>query len=306
MNEPLTEHCNLLGVPVRVNREAGVIQGVKILGLESKNGRVYRAAALQRSVPLYEGARVNVNHPAHGGQLPRGYEDRIGAVRNVRARGDGLYGDFHFNPKHRLAEQLVWDAEHSPENVGFSHNVLARTSREGDKTVVEEITRVQSVDLVADPATTRGLFEGAAASSAVSAWDNAAQAWVPVQRSEPQSASAPAATLEATQQRLVLEAENRRLRQELDTVRAEMDAVKRRLAVDAALASSSLPAELLTSAFREQCYTAADERTLARLIEARREDARLLLHGRPRSIEQNGDSGRTSAADAASFAASIR
>ena len=57
----------------------------------------------------------------------------------------------------------MWDAEHAPENVGFSHNVLARTARQGDGVVVEEITKVQSVDLVADPATTRGLFEAAAA-----------------------------------------------------------------------------------------------------------------------------------------------
>ena len=34
--------------------------------------------------------------------------------------------------------------------------------RRGDRVVVEAITRVQSVDLVADPATTRGLFESAA------------------------------------------------------------------------------------------------------------------------------------------------
>ena len=46
-----------------------------------------------------------------------------------------------------------------PENVGFSHNVEAKTSRRADRVVVEAITRVQSVDLVADPATTRGLFE---------------------------------------------------------------------------------------------------------------------------------------------------
>ena len=62
-------------------------------------------------------------------------------------------------PKHALAEQLIWDAEHNPRNVGFSHNVQARLTREADATVVEEITRVQSVDLVADPASTQGLFE---------------------------------------------------------------------------------------------------------------------------------------------------
>jgi hypothetical protein len=35
----------------------------------------------------------------------------------------------------------------------------ARTARRGDTTVVTEIVAVVSVDLVADPATTRGLFE---------------------------------------------------------------------------------------------------------------------------------------------------
>jgi len=39
--------------------------------------------------------------------------------------------------------------------------VLARLSRKGEVAIVEEITRVQSVDLVADPATTQGLFEQA-------------------------------------------------------------------------------------------------------------------------------------------------
>jgi hypothetical protein len=39
--------------------------------------------------------------------------------------------------------------------------VLARTTRSGDETVVEAITKVQSIDLVADPATTSGLYEHA-------------------------------------------------------------------------------------------------------------------------------------------------
>ena len=104
-----------------------------------------------------------MNHPKGNPAGPRDYQDRIGTIRSVAVRpGEGLFGDFHFNPKHALAEQLMWDAEHAPENVGFSHNVEARVGRRGDRVVVEAITRVQSVDLVADPATTRGLFESAA------------------------------------------------------------------------------------------------------------------------------------------------
>jgi hypothetical protein len=65
----------------------------------------------------------------------------------------------HYNPQHALAGQLEWDAEHSPESVGLSHNVMAQTTKRGEHTVVEAITRVLGVDLVADPATTRGLYE---------------------------------------------------------------------------------------------------------------------------------------------------
>lgn len=160
MNENLQEFCDWRGTRLRVDRQAGVIQGVKILGLQSRNGRVYLPEALAAAVALYEQAKVNVNHPKGDPRGPRDYQDRMGLIRNVVVRdGEGLFADFHFNPAHVLAEQLAWDAEHAPENVGFSHNVQARTARRGDQTVVEAITRVQSVDLVADPATTRGLFE---------------------------------------------------------------------------------------------------------------------------------------------------
>jgi len=163
MSDLLQEYCDSRGVAVRVDRQAGVIRGVKLLGLESRNGRDYLPEAVAQAAVLYEDAKVNVNHPKGHPAGPRDYQDRIGSIRQVAFRqGEGLFGDFYFNPKHALAEQLVWDAENSPENVGFSHNVEARVVRRGDRAVVEAITRVQSVDLVADPATTRGLFESAA------------------------------------------------------------------------------------------------------------------------------------------------
>jgi hypothetical protein len=160
MTEALQEYVDSRGVTLRVDRAAGVLRGVKLIGLESQNGRRYRPAALAAAVGLYEGAKVNVNHPQHGPLAPRDYRDRLGVVRQVEFRpGEGLFANLHFNPKHLLAEQLAWDAENNPRNVGFSHNVLARLVREGEHTVVEAITHVQSVDLVADPAATQGLFE---------------------------------------------------------------------------------------------------------------------------------------------------
>jgi len=162
MQEMLQEYVDSRGASVCVDRAAGVIHGVKILGLESRNGRSYLPEALAQAAPLYEGAKVNVNHPKGSPLGPRDYQDRIGVIRNAAVRpGEGLFGELHFNPKHALAEQLAWDAEHAPENVGLSHNVEARTRRSGERVAVEAILRVHSVDLVADPATTRGLFEAA-------------------------------------------------------------------------------------------------------------------------------------------------
>jgi hypothetical protein len=160
MSELLQEFVDSGSQRLRVDRDAGVIRGVKLLGLSSRNGRRYREGALVEAIGLYEGAKVNINHPKGHPLSPRDYQDRLGVVRGVQYRtGEGLFGDLHFNPRHALSEQLVWDAENAPQNVGMSHNVMARTKHVGEETVVEAITKVQSIDLVADPATTSGLYE---------------------------------------------------------------------------------------------------------------------------------------------------
>jgi len=141
----------------RVDRAAGLIRGVKILGPESRNGRTYSAEALRRAASLYEGKAVNVDHVEPDQR--RSYADRIGKLSNVRATEGGLFGDLQVNPKHPLGEQVLWDAEHSPASVGLSHDATGRTSRRDGRVIVEEITSVRSVDLVAEPASTSGLFE---------------------------------------------------------------------------------------------------------------------------------------------------
>ena len=143
----------------RIDRQAGLIAGVKILGAESRNNREYSPAALREALDrrLYEGKPVNVDHVE--GQR-RSYRDRIGRLQNVALKEDGIYGDLHVNAAHPMAEQLFWDAEHAPENVGLSHDARGKTAVRGGKVIVESIELVRSVDLVADPATTAGLFEG--------------------------------------------------------------------------------------------------------------------------------------------------
>lgn len=157
---PLQEYANNHGVSLRVDREAGKIHGVKIIGRTSRNGREYTQECLRLARGLYEGAKVNINHREGNGQ--RGYQDRFGHLSDVVEQNDGLYGVLNFNPKHALAEQLCWDAEKAPQNVGLSHDVPAggyRAKASNGKQVIEHIAKLTSVDLVADPATTNGLFE---------------------------------------------------------------------------------------------------------------------------------------------------
>lgn len=147
----------------RVDKANGVVRGVKLLGLQSRNGREYLAEAVSAARSLYEGTRVYIGHAPKGRENEvRGYELQFGHLAGVEFRqASGLYADLHFNPKHALAEQFAWDAEYAPHRIGLSHAVDGRTSMRGGKVVVESITKVRSVDLVTQPATTAGLYESA-------------------------------------------------------------------------------------------------------------------------------------------------
>jgi len=170
MTEILYETAHTATNDVRIDRDAGVIFGVKIIGCDSRNGRHYPNDTLRQAIPLYENSKVNLDHPDGDPRKSRSYHARFGMIRNVQLReNEGLYADFWFNPRHTIAEQLLWDAEHAPDNVGFSHNVEAVVKRQTaveragglrpSTAIVEKIVAVRSVDLVADPATTQGLFE---------------------------------------------------------------------------------------------------------------------------------------------------
>jgi len=143
-----------------VDREAGVIRGVKVLGYESLNDRTYERAAVKKAIPMYEGIRVNIDHnDKQNPSKDRRVADRFGRLVNIHETKTGLVGDLEYLKSHRLAEQTTEVADRMPEMLGLSHNAEGRTRRDKGRTIVEEITRVRSVDLVSDPATTRSLFE---------------------------------------------------------------------------------------------------------------------------------------------------
>lgn len=331
MSELLQEYVDSRSERLRVDRTTGVIRGVKLLGLSSRNGRRYREAALSDAVGLYEGAKVNINHPKGHPLGPRDYRDRLGVVRGVEFRaGQGLFGDLHFNPKHSLSEQLVWDAEHAPQNVGMSHNVLARTKRDGAETVVEAITKVQSIDLVADPATTSGLYEH---TESQESRDKSHE-------SETHGGSlaldSPLLTLDLLRQHrpeLIVEVEQayesqlEEVRRRLDEMIAKEEVTRRRARILQLLQENDLPlptadgvvdSYLISPQFVESLMSVTNDDELRRLIEDRAalvrsachwSESKQARHRRPRSRDQLAIASADQQArreNAADFAAAIR
>jgi hypothetical protein len=143
-----------------VDRDAGIIRGVKVLGRQSRNGREYSDQALHDAARLYEGIGVNLNHA----DTPEGHKNRsveagFGWLADVAVRPEGVFGDLHFFKSHPQAAMIVEAAERNPRRFGLSHHAEGRVANSHGKSVVESIERVRSVDLVQNPATNSGLFE---------------------------------------------------------------------------------------------------------------------------------------------------
>lgn len=143
--------------PIKVDEENHVLLDVLLLGRSSVNQADYTDDAIQHGVHQYEEAQCYVGHSKDGSNPL--YDSSLGVHRNVHPAPDGIRGNFHYNPEHRLAKQLVWDAKHNPRAVGFSHDADCTYHVRNGRKVVQSIDRVYSVDLVTKPGTTRGLFE---------------------------------------------------------------------------------------------------------------------------------------------------
>jgi hypothetical protein len=143
-----------------VDRDAGVIRGVRVLGRESRNGREYSDQALHDAARLYEGIGVNLNHPdRRETNVERSVEAGFGWLAGAAVKPDGVYADLHYLRSHPQAAVIVEAAERNPQRFGLSHNAEGKVSRRGEKTIVESVEKVRSVDVVQNPATNRGLFE---------------------------------------------------------------------------------------------------------------------------------------------------
>lgn len=145
--------------PLKVDRDKGVIHGVKVCGRQSKNGRLYDADVLTRALPIYEGVSVYLDHGLEPGD-ERPMRDHFGNLQNVRMTDGEMFADLHYLRSHSEAEAITERAERFPHNFGLSHDAEIESIDEPDGVQrVTEITAVNSVDLVTRPATNSGIFE---------------------------------------------------------------------------------------------------------------------------------------------------
>lgn len=142
----------------RVDAESGMIEDVAVIGTVSQNGRRYQRSALQAATDKYSDTKVFLDHE-EGDPMDRSVRDLVGRLKRPRFANGKIKADLQIlsrEPERSLVTSL---AEEMPDAVGLSHSARGKVRQTDEGQVVTEITRVTSVDLVAEPATTSSLFE---------------------------------------------------------------------------------------------------------------------------------------------------
>jgi hypothetical protein len=151
---------------VRVDRDAGMLYDVLVLGEQSLNGTHYATEVRAKAIPLFENAgfKVNLAHQADrslkGMYKPTEFTRRIGKLQNIHDTPGGIRADLKILKKHPWAEVIFESAEEMPDMFGLSP-VMVGVVGPKDANGREEcmsIQHVKCVDVVADPGTTKSLF----------------------------------------------------------------------------------------------------------------------------------------------------
>jgi hypothetical protein len=256
----------------RVDREAGIIRDVAILSPHSSNNRSYTPQAIQNAAPLYEGKSVFIDHQINIPETGRSYRDKIGTLVGVRYQEGKLRGDLRVNLGHANAAQLLYDAEHNPSAVGLSHDADGVAVERDGQRVIESITKVRSVDLVAEPSSVTSLYE-----SVTTMPDQAAATATP----DPVAALYASLTLENLQTnrpdlfdmvkkqvQAEITAPMESLKTDLDALRAKLDEYATAEAAEAQMVESKLNPATVPAALRESIRKERDPAKRLRLIES--------------------------------------
>jgi len=281
----------------KIDREAGIIKGAKLLGLHSidlngHSNRTYLPEAIRQAAKLYENKRVNIDHPDRANlQADRKLSDRFGKIVRTEARDDGVYGDIQYLKSHPMANMVAEAAESMPDALGCSHNARILSRFVSGKEIVSGFELVRSIDLVANAATTKSLFESQEPGMAtetdaeVKAREEAASTEAAKAADEQAKADADAAAAKE-----LAESQTASIESRLAAIEAENKRLKGEIAARDLLESQGMPVE----AIRVKAICALDS-------EADR-NALLATWGKPAKVALPAQKPRMPAADVAESA----
>ena len=249
--ERLQEHiADWQSASSQVDRESMQVLDVALAGSQSRNGYEYTEEALQQALPLYENRPVFLDH-AENASRPheRSTRDLVGSILNVRFEQGRIRGDIQVLDTDSGRTFLAL-AEKKTEFVGMSHVILAR--RNAEKTKVEKIEEVISVDAVVYPATTTTFQE------------QTAEYDFPENRE------------------LLLESELREVKGKLASIRSRYEKLlkkylnikkraKRETQIEQLIQQARLPQQAITKQFRELLLEAKNDAACRRLLQERRQ-----------------------------------
>jgi hypothetical protein len=143
-------------------------------GADKQGHAEYPLAVLHAAAPIYEGARVFAltqgQHDDPANPYGKSVRDLAGWISDVKPNATGLEGTFNILKSSQWLRDMIADAwdRGKKDIVGLSHDVMARTSVAGASgpKKVEEIVKVDSVDVVYDPIAGGKILRMAAAAKA--------------------------------------------------------------------------------------------------------------------------------------------
>jgi len=152
----LTERIDFAGAEFSEEHGKRMVRNVVMLGPVSSHGYTYKQSAMAEAVSknLYEGTRIFINHSRDGRDLMH----LAGVFRDTRHEDGKVKGTAHLlNDDYGIK---FWNiAKTMPEAAGCSHVADGKLETVGGKRVVTAISKVHSVDLVVQGATTANVFE---------------------------------------------------------------------------------------------------------------------------------------------------
>lgn len=158
-NELRVQEAVYQTTPLRHDREKSTVYGIKVVswGDTITGLRTYESSC-GIDVNKFHNSKSNIDHqPDPNGAV---YGVRFGRVFNPRVGTDGIYADYRYNPEHKHARDFAWWVDNDPTAIGFSIDAMSKIERRSNgKIGIVGFKKVNSVDVVGDPASTKGVFE---------------------------------------------------------------------------------------------------------------------------------------------------